>query len=688
MAIIKVINSGAPIETALKYITKEEKTDESLIFGINCDPEDAAADMKATKERFGKTGGRTYKHYVMSFHAGERVTPQQALDIAIELAGRTEAWKDYEVLMAVHNDREHVHVHFIVNSVRITDGRKLRWNKHDLVKMKEDCNELCRARGLSVPEKGKDFYGQPRNSVTAYSKDTYQKLGKGLTWKDSAESYLVDIYAAVVTVSRYAEDRREFVRLMDKLGYGVNWTDARKYITFTDKKRQAAGEKRCRVRNSTLGNYLARDLSKAKLEESFRRNREFSRDPRRRYVPVDFHLSASRTPDDLAEVLKAVEAYDRAYRRMNSMITIIPMNNHDSEVKECVRKFRWCRRKIALQTEIQRNAKPRSHEWYRAGRAIRSLNRMQDEIHDRLFCMQCIGDPEEELRRVEQSETFRRRNNRENDEAMKQFSIAQKRLQSLAERCTPKQAEEIRQLTKDVNSWGTERLLAMLDERVKKQKEDEEIINEHIRRMEQQLRNTDEWIGHEQKAHGTERAAGRTDRPDEGRSRREGQRDPVEGNGDRKYPDLYEEASGSLRAEDPRTDRFPEIESGRAADDRRRTGSSVGAGGSSSSGREIHAVGDGWSAVGVQQTEKRIFSPEGRSGAPDRKYAGKHTEGAAEPSRLSAGKRKAESEGKRINGLSDHGSIGADGQQDRRPEDDPGVVCRDVDVPEKHGPRL
>ena len=64
--------------------------------------------MQATKELWGKTGGRTYKHFVHSYHEDEHITPEQAHKNAIELAKGMEAWKGHEVLIATHIDRGHI----------------------------------------------------------------------------------------------------------------------------------------------------------------------------------------------------------------------------------------------------------------------------------------------------------------------------------------------------------------------------------------------------------------------------------------------------------------------------------------------------------------------------------------------------------------------------------------------------
>ena len=122
MAVIKAVSSKAGIGQALDYVTKEEKTEDKLVSGLHCEPDTVKDEMQATKELWGKTGGRTYKHFVQSYHEDEHITPEQAHRNAVELAKNTEAWKGHEVLIATHIDRGHIHSHFIVNSVNYNDS--------------------------------------------------------------------------------------------------------------------------------------------------------------------------------------------------------------------------------------------------------------------------------------------------------------------------------------------------------------------------------------------------------------------------------------------------------------------------------------------------------------------------------------------------------------------------------------
>ena len=154
MAIIKAVSSRASIGKAVNYVTKDEKTEEKLISGKDCNPQSAIDEMKTTKEMWGKTTGREYYHFVQSFPPEEKITPAEAHTIAQKLA--EERFKGHEVVIATHQDKDHVHTHFIVNSVNHEDGYKLHWSKHELQRMKEMSDNLCREHGKSICERGQE----------------------------------------------------------------------------------------------------------------------------------------------------------------------------------------------------------------------------------------------------------------------------------------------------------------------------------------------------------------------------------------------------------------------------------------------------------------------------------------------------------------------------------------------------
>lgn len=270
MATIKAVSSKAGVSTAIDYVEQKEKTEEKLVSGIGCTPETAKEEMQATKELWGKTEGRTYKHYVQSFAPGEKIDLVQAHEIAKQLAENVPAWKGHEVLIATHKDTDHIHTHFIVNSVNYEDGHKLQWSKKDLQDMKDYSDQLCKENELSVVEKGKTFEGQDREETTAYSKETYQFLKKAE--QGEVKSYVQDTALTILECKEVAISREDFIEKMNEKGYKVDWQDNHKYITFTDISRQEQGEKQCKIRNNKLEKYYNIDFGKGELERGFEVN--------------------------------------------------------------------------------------------------------------------------------------------------------------------------------------------------------------------------------------------------------------------------------------------------------------------------------------------------------------------------------------------------------------------------------
>ena len=96
---------------------------ERFVSGINCNPSTAREEMMAVKKRFGKEDGTIAYHGYQSFAPGE-ATPEIAHKIGVELAQRL--WGDrYQVVVATHLDKEnHLHNHFVLNTVSFVDGIK------------------------------------------------------------------------------------------------------------------------------------------------------------------------------------------------------------------------------------------------------------------------------------------------------------------------------------------------------------------------------------------------------------------------------------------------------------------------------------------------------------------------------------------------------------------------------------
>ena len=142
---------------AIDYVAKEYKTEEKrYVTGINCTPENARDNMMITKRTWQKLSGNSAYHGYQAFRPNE-VMPDIAHEIGVKLAERL--WGDrFEVVVATHIDRGHIHNHFVLNSVSFVDGKKYNDCRATYMEMRKQSDLLCQEYGLSViksPEQGK-----------------------------------------------------------------------------------------------------------------------------------------------------------------------------------------------------------------------------------------------------------------------------------------------------------------------------------------------------------------------------------------------------------------------------------------------------------------------------------------------------------------------------------------------------
>jgi len=199
-----------------EYKTFDNKSKRQLISGVNCDSANAFQEFMATKKVYGKDNGFFFYHYAQSFSPKEKITPEQAHEIALEFAAK--AWPGYEVLVATHCDREHIHSHFVINSVGFESGKKLRQSPSTLKHLRKLSDEICIAHGLSVLQP----YQGSRNSMSSRE---YRARLRGNSWKEK-------LAKDIGTAMSYSGSKDEFIRNMSILGYHMTWTNERKYLTF------------------------------------------------------------------------------------------------------------------------------------------------------------------------------------------------------------------------------------------------------------------------------------------------------------------------------------------------------------------------------------------------------------------------------------------------------------------------
>ena len=226
MPIIHFINNktqtAGGMNNVLNYVSRKEKTvseDKRFVSGVNCSPETALDEMTATKNLYHKSDGWLYYHLVQSFPSGYDIEPELAHKIAVELAEK--AFGEYEVVVATHIDREHIHSHLVMNSVSFEDGKKYHSNKESVEQLMKLSDEICQRYNVHVldtPKKkmNKDFL----------SDSEYRSAKRG-------ESFKWELMNVINQVMKQAKSKKQFCYMMKQQGYGVRWEDNRKYITYT-----------------------------------------------------------------------------------------------------------------------------------------------------------------------------------------------------------------------------------------------------------------------------------------------------------------------------------------------------------------------------------------------------------------------------------------------------------------------
>lgn len=246
MAIIEAISSKANLKTIINYVTQDKKTNDNLITGKDCLAESSLEEMLYTKELYNKNNGRQYIHIIQSFDPNDNLYAEQVHNTGIKLA---EKFNGYQVLVATHIDKNYLHNHLVVNSVSFENGYKIQMSKKDLQDLKDYSDKLCLEIGASVI---------PKRENTQYIKrNEYRVAEQGKSWK-------FKLINAIDLSLAESSNKEQFIKSMNKLGYEVNWTDTRKYITYTTPE----GYK-CRDNKLYKEKYI-----KGVMENEFRRIKE------------------------------------------------------------------------------------------------------------------------------------------------------------------------------------------------------------------------------------------------------------------------------------------------------------------------------------------------------------------------------------------------------------------------------
>lgn len=283
------IKSSEYVIKSIKYILSPETKsgDEKCVQSsfLNCcnnSIDSLVTQFDVIRFAFGKNDKILSHHYVQSFSPNEKVTPELVHRIGMELAERVAP--GFQVIVATHVDRDHIHNHFLINSVSLETGSKWLGNQATLKNMRIESDRLCREYGLSVIDETTGLRGIDQAT---------QKLAEqGKSWK-------VELCHALDEAKILCHSKEAFVNFMKCKGFEITrYTD--RHITF-----KKVGEQK-KIRADTLAKQFGDYYTKENLERMMG------------YYSLPKPLPPREQPPPQKPFISEFEKYEKVYFKKHS----------------------------------------------------------------------------------------------------------------------------------------------------------------------------------------------------------------------------------------------------------------------------------------------------------------------------------------------------------------------------------
>lgn len=152
-----------------------------------------------TKQIHPSRGNRQAYHYKFSFSKDETIKGQAALDFIKEWV-QEYLGDNYDYVFSVHQDRDHMHMHLIFNSV-CREGGKFRHNNGDW-------DKIIRPLTNQLAEKYQTGFLKDKDPQLDYSSN-YEKKKDGFSWKEKVQQ---DIDKCIAISKSYGDFKRKLVQ--------------------------------------------------------------------------------------------------------------------------------------------------------------------------------------------------------------------------------------------------------------------------------------------------------------------------------------------------------------------------------------------------------------------------------------------------------------------------------------------
>lgn len=294
MAIVKEIKKSIKaqkyVNDSIAYILlPKDKSGEEKCFKftcINCEGNEVdtlSKQFRFVRKAFDKDNNILAHHYVQSFSPNEKITPELAHQIGIELSKNVAT--GFQVIVSTHIDKDHIHNHFLINSVNIDTGMKWKADKATRKNMRKVSDTICKQYGLSTIKN--------ESGLSGIDQATQKLAEQGKSWK-------VELCMALDEATQICNSKKEFIEFMKHKNFII--TRYEKDITF-----QKVGEKK-KIRVSRL----AREFGDCYTKENLEKLMGFYRLPKKSEIPKPSEKKKIQT-----NFKSEFEKYEQNYFRKN-----------------------------------------------------------------------------------------------------------------------------------------------------------------------------------------------------------------------------------------------------------------------------------------------------------------------------------------------------------------------------------
>lgn len=189
------------LKNAINYIFDPEKTCDHLTYSRGVGKMSAYEDMRFLKELYYKATGRQYLHWVLSHDKGVPLEIVKAVNLEVlKLIGN-----EFQVVAATHTNTQNLHTHFVLNSVKVKDGKKFSQSRKEMLQFRQVINEILQAHGLKSIGKTESFQMSDQIEEVEVSIPDAPKLYKlnNVIWTQGIKPFVI---GADISVGKQGEE--------------------------------------------------------------------------------------------------------------------------------------------------------------------------------------------------------------------------------------------------------------------------------------------------------------------------------------------------------------------------------------------------------------------------------------------------------------------------------------------------